>query len=386
MVRHRLTLSAIAGVTIAGSVAFLGCNPAGDRTRFDRSISSPLSPTAFDVGATDIATSVSWACLTNGVDRHEFVASGWTIHRDPCPSMSAARVTSAAVAAPVFAPAPENLRASIVGDTLQLDWDQPPSASAWQLEAGTAPGLSNVAVFRTTVRRLTVTNVPGGTHYVRVRSAPSDYSDLSVPSNEIALRFGVRGCGAVAPPTDFAALVVGNEVLLSWKTPGSGTPASYVLVVGSAPGRRDLVVFDTGGPVTSLRATAPNGVYYAYILSRTPCGETTSTEESRQLIITVPSQSASPLPPPPVAEFTFGRYARGQQCSIHCLFDAWQSTGTGLTYFWDFADGSIGSGILVQHEYARPAALREMTVVLTVSDAFGRTSTKARAVYIGPDY
>jgi PKD repeat protein len=383
-VRHRFTLSLVACVNIVGALAFLGCNPAGDRASFDRSISSPLAPSAFDVGTTGVATSVSWACFTNGADRNELVASGWTIHRDPCPSMVAPRLTTAAFGAPVFSPEPTNLRASIMGaNTVQVDWDQPPSASAWQLEAGSAPGLSNLAIFRTSTRSLTVTSVPDGTYHLRVRSAPADFSDLSVPSNEISL--SISGCRAqefVPAPTGFTAHIVGNAVTLSWNPPVVGV-ASYVLGVGSAPGLADLVIFDTRSTATSLRATAPNGVYYARIHTRTPCGD---SGPSSEITIVVPQQ-ATQLPPPPVADFSFERGSLGGLCPYRgCLFDATRSTGTGLNYLWDFADGSTGTGLFVVHVYARPAALREMTVVLTVSDAFGRTSTKARALFISPNY
>jgi PKD repeat protein len=384
---HMMARAAIGCVKVVCAIALLGCNPDADRMRAARSAFTPLAPTTTDVVASSAATVVSWACLTSGVDRDDFAASGWTIKRDPCQSSSASRVMASGNFAPVFAPAPTNLRASITGTTVQLDWDQPPNAVAWQLEAGSGPGLSNVIVFRTITRTLTVTGVPDGFYYVRVRSAPPDFSDLSIPSNEIVV--GVSGCRAqptIASPTNFGASVVGNQVTLSWKPPRYGetpAPTSYILEVGSAPGFRDLVVFDTRTAATSLQATAPNGVYYLRIYARTPCA---TSDASNEITIAVPSQPV-PLPPAPVADFSFARYAAGQTCSYRgCLFDATPSTGSGLSYFWDFADGSTGTGLFVLHVYARPAALREMTVVLTVVDAFGRTSTKARAIYIGPNY
>jgi PKD repeat protein len=156
-----------------------------------------------------------------------------------------------------------------------------------------------------------------------------------------------------------------------------------VLEVGSAHDLRDVLVYDTQSPATSLQATAPNGTYYARILARTACG---TSGPSNELTVTVPSAS-TPLPPPPVADFSFARYAAGNTCSYRgCLFDATASSGTGLTYSWDFADGATGTGLMVLHVYSRPAVRREMTVILTVTDAYGRSSTKAKALYIDPAY
>ena len=289
-------------------------------------------------------------------------------------------VVTAALSA-LFGPPPTNLRATRTGTTVQIDWGQPPSATAWQVEAGSAPGLTNVAVFRTTTRALTLNNVPAGTYYVRVRSATPDFSDVSEPSNEIGISVA---CGGFASPRDVRALVSGNSVTLSWLPPQHEIDAltSYILEVGSSSGQRDLLVHDTRSPATSLRATAQNGTYHVRLRTRTPCGTSDATND---ITVVVPSQSS--LPPAPEASFTFGRFAAGPVCSYRgCQFDAFGSSGTGLTYFWDFADGSTATGPVVLHVYARPPALRQMTVVLTVADAFGRTATTARNIYLDPNY
>ena len=104
--------------------------------------------------------------------------------------------------------------------------------------------------------------------------------------------------------------------------------------------------------------------------------------------VVVPQPPPAPaLPPAPVADFSFGRYAAGSTCSYRgCLFDATPSTGSGLTYIWDFADGTTGTGLFVLHVYAPPPFYRQMTVVLTVADAFGRRDTKAKNLYLDPNY
>lgn len=210
--------------------------------------------------------------------------------------------SATATAAPVFAPAPTNLRATLTGTTVQLNWDQPPGAFAWPLEAGSGPALSDIAVVRTiAVPSLIVTGVPQGVYYVRVRSAPPDFSDLSAPSNEITVV--VSGCGfvpSIDPPSDFSARVDGNNVTLSWsppRFPTGVTVTSYVLEVGSAAGLRDVLVFDTRSAATSLPAIAPNGVYFARLYARTPCGTSAPSTEIRVVVPQPPTSAMAAARP-----------------------------------------------------------------------------------------
>ncbi|MBD3314536.1 MAG: PKD domain-containing protein [Chitinivibrionales bacterium] len=58
-------------------------------------------------------------------------------------------------------------------------------------------------------------------------------------------------------------------------------------------------------------------------------------------------------------------------------FDASQSFGDGLTYAWDFGDGSTGNGERVSHVFTQAGTY---TVTLTVSDG-GETSTKTMSIH-----
>ncbi|HZU77013.1 MAG TPA: PKD domain-containing protein [Dehalococcoidia bacterium] len=62
-------------------------------------------------------------------------------------------------------------------------------------------------------------------------------------------------------------------------------------------------------------------------------------------------------------------------------FDGSGSSGGGLTYAWDFGDGTTASGIRVQHGYAR---VDDYTVTLTVQDGTGATNSVTRTVRVVP--
>src|SRR5262245_981761 len=55
--------------------------------------------------------------------------------------------------------------------------------------------------------------------------------------------------------------------------PSDEAPFSYVIEAGSAPGRVDVAVFDTGSPSPILRlAAVPEGTYYVRVRARGPGG------------------------------------------------------------------------------------------------------------------
>ena len=57
-----------------------------------------------------------------------------------------------------------------------------------------------------------------------------------------------------------------------------------------------------------------------------------------------------------------------------------KSTGTGLSYLWDFGDGGGNSKTNPKHTYPNKTA--DYTVVLNVTDSLGRTSSRTKVVHI----
>jgi hypothetical protein len=86
-------------------------------------------------------------------------------------------------------PRPPSLEAPVVSQSraVTLSWARAPELTLGvTVEAGSAPGLANIATFPVTnLTTLIVPNVPPGTYYVRVRA----WNDIgaSVPSNEIVV-------------------------------------------------------------------------------------------------------------------------------------------------------------------------------------------------------
>lgn len=72
------------------------------------------------------------------------------------------------------------------GGYVEVMWEAAAGATSYVLEAGTGPGLSNVAVIPTVTRGVAGPGVPPGTYYVRVRSA-NESCGVGDPSPEIVV-------------------------------------------------------------------------------------------------------------------------------------------------------------------------------------------------------
>jgi len=178
--------------------------------------------------------------------------------------------------------APTNLTVSTAGSSVMLNWLPPSSGcvpTAYQIEGGSGPGLSNLANFSTgsSATTLTAGAVASGGYYVRVRASTA--SGLSAPSNEVQFTVGSTPCSAPPlAPTAVAARVTASTVVLTWNA-STGAPGSYVLEAGSAPGLTNIVVSDTGSAATSFTAVAPAGTYYVRVRARNLCGTSGPSNE-----------------------------------------------------------------------------------------------------------
>jgi hypothetical protein len=184
---------------------------------------------------------------------------------------------------------PSGLTAIVSGTTVTLTW-QPPAtacpATAYTVEGGSAPGLTNLASFSTgtAVTSFTATSVPGGTYYVRVKA--TNAGGASGASNEVS--FSVGACAtAPAAPAALTASVTGTTVVLTWTAP-SGAPSTYLVEAGSTPGASNVVVSDLGSAATSLTATAAPATYYVRLRARNACG---TSAPSNEIVVVVNGSS-----------------------------------------------------------------------------------------------
>jgi len=181
------------------------------------------------------------------------------------------------VGSPCSMPAePANLTNTTTSTSVSLSWQAGAGATSYVLEAGSSPGLSDVADLNTGSSATTFsTAAPPGLYYVRIRS--QNACGISSPSNETTVTIG---CSPPSAPGMLSATVSGPNVALSW---GPATDAtSYVLEAGSAPGASNLAQFPTAS--LGLATSAPPGIYYVRVRARSACG---SGPASNEVVVTV---------------------------------------------------------------------------------------------------
>jgi len=173
---------------------------------------------------------------------------------------------------------PTNLVGSAAGQTVTLSWQPPASAiREYVIEAGSSPGLANLANFSTgsAATQFAAAGVGAGTYYVRVRAANTD--GTSGPSNEVRIDVG-GSCVVPIAPGGLSSSLSGSSLALRWtQSPGAAT---YVVEAGSAPGLSNIANVDLGSNVPALTATsvAP-GTYFIRIRARATCGLSAASNE-----------------------------------------------------------------------------------------------------------
>ena len=177
--------------------------------------------------------------------------------------------------------APTALAATVSGSSVALAWQAPAGgcpATAYVVQAGSAPGLSNLANISTGSPSTTfaASGVGPGLYFVRVLAVNA--AGVSGPSNEVPLTVG--GCVAPpGPPGDLAASTAGSFVQLAWAA-AAGAPTGYVVMAGSSPGLSDLAVIPTGSSDLSFAARdVPPGTYFVRVAAVNGCGTGPASNE-----------------------------------------------------------------------------------------------------------
>ncbi len=179
------------------------------------------------------------------------------------------------------APAAPGTLAGTGGDVrATLGWGAAFGASGYVVEAGSGPGLANLAVLNVGARLDYQTPAPPGIYFVRVRGR----NDCGVgpASNEVIVQVGGP---PPEPPTNLQHAIAGRTVTLSWDAPTTGAPpTSYRLDAGNAPGLANLATATTVGP-SIVVANVPDGTYYVRVRAVNATGPSAPTPD---VVIAIP--------------------------------------------------------------------------------------------------
>ncbi len=308
-----VTLTPVAGATGTGGVTFTAADGVATATHTVQlsvaaTLGAPDPPTTLSVAVSGASLQLAWTPATTGAAATAFAVAVGTAPGTTTLPVQTTAATSLTVAVPssgtyyarvqamnaagssIASPEAEAVvsltggrpgrtprpRAWTSGRALFMEWDAPGGGdpvTGYVLEAGSAPGVANLAVLPLSAVRSFSTGVPVGTFWLRVRAVNGE--GTGDPSEDIGLVMGAaNGCvGLPLAPAPLAATVNGSLVALSWGAPAGGVaPTSYVLYAGVAPGRVDLVSFGTGSTATTWAGAAPPGNYYVRVAARTACG------------------------------------------------------------------------------------------------------------------
>jgi predicted phage tail protein len=258
---------------------------------------TPTSPSGPAVASVPVAFSIGQAAppALFGAGVVDFARCLRTASSQGC--LTARRITLRDAGAGITAPgAPADLVATAAGSTVTLTWSTNgnDAATTFVIEAGSAPGLANLANFPTgSATSFSANGVGAGTYYVRVRA--QNEGGVSGASNEAILIVSAAGCtSAPGASGGLATSVSGSTVTLTWNPPAAGcTPSSYVLEAGSSSGSSDLANVNVGGGTSYVADGVGTGTYYVRVRAVNAYGRGAGSNE---VVLTITSGGGTPPP------------------------------------------------------------------------------------------
>lgn len=170
--------------------------------------------------------------------------------------------------------APGALSGTVDAAVVSLGWEPAINATSYVVEAGSQPGLADLAVLDVGRGLVFRTAAPPGRYFVRTRGVNS--CGRGPASNELELTVG--GPPPISP-SNLTAAVSGRTVRLAWDAPNAGSvPSFYQLEAGSGPGLSNLAVART--PDLTLTAPGvPPGHYFVRVRAGNPSGLSAPTPD-----------------------------------------------------------------------------------------------------------
>ena len=314
---------------------------------------------------------------------------------------AAHRTAAQAAAVSGAASAPLNLASAISGSTVTLTWSPVGSGIlSFIVEAGSGAGLLNLANFDTgsAASSLTVTAVPAGTYYVRVRAR--DASGVSPPSNEIVLTVVAAACTSVpGTPTGLTGSAAGSSVMLQWTAPASGcAPTTYMIEAGSLPALSNLANIATGTTATTFAgAGVGRGTYYLRVRAANQAG---ASGPSNEITLTVGDPFAFavdlPVASGDTANNAYGIWPFGVHGSSHA-FDGhpgWDVEFRPGASVMAAADGTVSSAlreatgdrftVRIQHAAATGNYATDYTNLASLAAGIAANARVVRGQILGP--
>ncbi len=182
--------------------------------------------------------------------------------------------------------APTNLTAWMSEGRLTMTWTAPATGqtpTSYVLEAGSAVGLSNLAVVELGTRSFTFDPIPSGFFFLRVRSKAGGL--VSAPTVDVMINVG-NVPAPPSPPQNFFINLSGSTATLNWTAPAIGTATSYIIEAGTATGLANIGVVNTGTTATTLAVPGvPSGIYYLRVRAANAQG---ASPVSNERVLTVP--------------------------------------------------------------------------------------------------
>lgn len=228
---------------------------------------------------------------------------------------------------PVLPQGPVGFQASASGNTVTVSFQPVPGGAAlYQIQGSLNPSFSALAFSVNVPAAGTYSGQLGsGTYFLRV-FARLPNGQWSAPSE--TRRVDVALPTPPGAPTLVATQVAANPVTLSWSPGPGGSPSSYTIYAGTAPGASDLVVAPLGA-ATSISAVAPVGrPIYVRVVAANAAGSATSNE----IAFALSPPSPPTLNPPTLA-------------------------GRNVTLSWSPGAGGAPSGYTVRARYPGSAAI-----------------------------